>query len=55
MRKAVFLAILTLSLSPALAAAGGCRGEKLDETAASCIPGTTWDSVTGTCVETPSS
>jgi hypothetical protein len=56
MTKAVFLAVLSLTLLPSLAAAGpGCRGEKLQETAASCMPGMTWDSVSGTCVETPSS
>jgi hypothetical protein len=56
MQRAVFLAVLALTALPtAVAAGGGCHGQKLEETAASCIPGTTWDNATGACVDTPTS
>jgi hypothetical protein len=56
MKHAAFLAVLALTLLPGLAAAGpGCQGDKLEETAASCAPGTTWDSATSACVENPTS
>ena len=31
------------------------RGEALDQTAASCLPGMIWDAETGPCVEAPTS
>jgi hypothetical protein len=55
MKTATTLAVLAFTLLPTLAAAGGCRGEHVDQTAASCMAGTTWDAVKGTCVENPSS
>jgi hypothetical protein len=56
MKRAAFLAVLTVTLLPSLAAAGpGCKGEKMEETAASCAPGTTWDSATSACVANPTS
>ena len=48
------LSVLTLALLPNLALAN-CRGEALDQTAASCLPGMIWDAETGTCVESPTS
>ncbi len=32
-----------------------CVGQHSEQTAASCMAGTTWDAAKGTCVETPSS
>ncbi|NHB77672.1 hypothetical protein [Rhodobacter calidifons] len=54
MKPAGLLAILAFSLVPSLAAAG-CRGEPMNQTAASCMPGMVWDSAKGTCVEKPTS
>ncbi|HMS96897.1 MAG TPA: hypothetical protein PKA03_17070 [Tabrizicola sp.] len=48
------LTVLTLSLAPSFAGSG-CHGEHIDQTAASCMPGTVWDEAAGTCVEAPSS
>jgi hypothetical protein len=47
------LSVLTLALLPTLALAD-CRGEPLDQTAASCLPGMIWDAEGGTCTEAPS-
>lgn len=50
------LAVIALSLLPAAAfAGGGCRGEKHDQTAMSCVEGHVWDAAKGTCVPQPSS
>jgi hypothetical protein len=51
------LAVIALSLAPGMALAGGdCHGDKVKaETAASCIPGATWDEEKGACVTTPTS
>lgn len=48
------LTILTLSAGPSLAGSG-CRGEHIDQTASSCLPGMVWDETAGTCVEAPTS
>jgi hypothetical protein len=55
MKIATTLAVLALTLLPSLAAAKGCRGEHIDETASSCLPGLVWDDEKGTCVENPTS
>lgn len=54
MKLATSLAVLAFSLMPALAFAN-CRDEQTDQTAASCMPGTTWDDARATCIATPSS
>lgn len=54
MKIALTLAALALSVSPALAYAG-CADKAKEETASSCMPGTTWDAATGTCAATPAS
>ena len=48
------LTFVTLSMVPSFAGSG-CRGEQVDETASSCLPGMVWDEKAGTCVEAPSS
>ena len=53
MKVLATLSVLTLMVLPTLALAT-CRGEALDQTAASCLPGMIWDAETGTCVEAPS-
>ncbi|WP_160147789.1 hypothetical protein [Tabrizicola flagellatus] len=55
MKPASLLAVLAFTLVPSLSAAAGCRGERIDQTAASCEPGMVWDSAKGTCVEKPTS
>jgi hypothetical protein len=52
MKITLTLAALALSLTPALASP--CSGTK-DNTAASCLPGYSWDAATATCTATPSS
>jgi hypothetical protein len=55
MKIALTLSALALSLAPGLAFAQ-CSGNKVkEETASSCVPGSTWDPVTATCTATPSS
>lgn len=54
MKILVTLSALALTVLPTLALAT-CRGEALDQTAASCLPGMIWDAETGTCVEAPTS
>jgi hypothetical protein len=54
MKIATTLAALLVALLPGLSMAQ-CRGEHADQTAASCMPGTTWDAVKATCIENPSS
>ncbi|WP_167851014.1 hypothetical protein [Tabrizicola caldifontis] len=54
MKIALTLSALALSLTPALAYSG-CPGKERQETAASCMPGYTWDAEKGTCIATPSS
>lgn len=54
MKTASTLAALAIALLPGFAFAQ-CVGKHVDQTAASCMPGTTWDATKGTCVETPSS
>jgi hypothetical protein len=54
MKLATTIAAALLALLPGFALAE-CRGEHSDQTAASCLPGTTWDAATGTCSENPSS
>jgi hypothetical protein len=54
MKIALTLSALALSLAPAMAFARCSHGEAKDETAASCIPGYTWDAATATCIATPS-
>lgn len=48
------LAALALTFLPTFAFAV-CSGDEVDQTAASCMPGTVWDAETSTCVEAPSS
>jgi hypothetical protein len=55
MTLAKTLSVLILTVAPGLAFAQGCPHEKLDETAASCVPGMVWDSATSTCVSNPTS
>jgi hypothetical protein len=55
MKIATTFAVLAVTLLPGLAAAQGCRGERIDETASSCMPGLVWDDAKGTCVERPTS
>ena len=54
MKIALTLSALALALTPSLALAGGCGGKPHDKTAASCVPGYSWDQATGACVATPS-
>jgi hypothetical protein len=55
MKIVLTLSVLALSVAPAFAG-GGCNGNKMkDETASSCVPGSTWDPVTSACTVTPSS
>jgi hypothetical protein len=54
MKPALSLAVLAITLLPAQAFAQ-CRGEHPDQTAASCMPGTTWDAAKGSCVDNPTS
>lgn len=54
MKKASFLAVLALTILPNLASAT-CMGGHADQTAASCMAGTVWDEIKGTCVEKPTS
>ncbi|MCU0827336.1 MAG: hypothetical protein MUE52_07995 [Tabrizicola sp.] len=54
MKIALTLTALALSLTPAMAYSG-CADKAKTETAASCMPGTTWDAATATCTATPSS
>ena len=53
MKTTATLAALALALLPSLAFAQ-CAG-KHEQTAASCMPGTSWDAEKGACVQTPSS
>lgn len=54
MKTTTTLAALAIALLPGFAFAQ-CAGKKVEQTAASCMPGTSWDAAKGTCVETPSS
>ena len=54
MKTTTTLAALAIALLPGFAFAQ-CAGKMAEQTAASCMPGTTWDAAKGTCVETPSS
>lgn len=54
MKTATTLAALAIALLPGFAFAQ-CSGKMADQTAASCMPGTTWDAAKGTCVASPSS
>lgn len=54
MKIAATLAVLAFALVPNFSLAN-CRGEHVDETASSCLPGYGWDEAKGTCVEKPSS
>ena len=54
MKTAATLAVLAFTLMPSFAFAN-CRGDKLEETAASCTPGMTWDTEKGSCVNNPTS
>lgn len=53
MKIALTLAALALFAVPAMAA--GCSGKMKDESASSCMAGSTWDPVKGACTATPSS
>jgi len=55
MKIALTLSALALSVLPAMAYSG-CSGDKMkDETASSCAPGSTWDSVKSACTINPTS
>jgi hypothetical protein len=54
MKITMTLAALALSLSPAMAYSG-CADKVKQDTAASCMPGYTWDAEKGACTATPSS
>lgn len=54
MKTATTLAALAIALLPGLAFAD-CASKHTEQTAASCMVGTTWDASKGTCVATPSS
>lgn len=54
MKLTTTFAALAVALLPSLALAD-CRGDKSDQTAASCMPGTTWDADKGGCVANPTS
>ena len=54
MKIATTLAALAIALLPGFAFAQ-CAGKHSEQTAASCMVGTTWDEAKGACVETPSS
>jgi hypothetical protein len=53
MKLALTLAAFAALAAPALAA--GCGDKMKDETASSCMAGSTWDPVKGACTATPSS
>jgi hypothetical protein len=53
MKIALTLTALALSVMPAMAGPG-CGDKAKAETAASCMPGFTWDAATATCTATPS-
>jgi hypothetical protein len=50
---AIFTVLAVTLLSGA--AMAQCRGEQIDQTAASCLPGMVWDEATATCVDHPTS
>lgn len=54
MKTATTLAALTIALLPGFAFAQ-CAGKQPEQTATSCMAGTTWDAAKGACVDTPSS
>lgn len=54
MKIALTITALALSMSPAMAYSG-CGDKVKQETASSCVPGTTWDAATATCTAAPSS
>lgn len=54
MKTTTTLAALAIALLPGFAFAQ-CSGKHTEQTAASCMAGTTWDAVKATCVATPSS
>jgi BarA-like signal transduction histidine kinase len=53
MKFALTLAAFAVLAAPAMAA--GCSEKMKDETASSCMAGSTWDPVKGACTATPSS
>jgi BarA-like signal transduction histidine kinase len=53
MKIALTLTAFALLAAPAMAA--GCGDKMKDETASSCMSGSTWDPVKGACTATPSS
>ena len=54
MKTTTTLAALAIALLPGFAFAQ-CADKKMEQTAASCMPGTTWDAAKATCIENPSS
>ncbi len=54
MKLKTTLAVIALALTPGLAFAQ-CAGDKMNETAASCMPGASWDDAKGACVVNPTS
>ena len=56
MKPVVTLSVLAMVLLPNLAIAQGWHdGQKLDETAASCLPGMIWDVEKSACAGNPTS
>jgi hypothetical protein len=54
MKIATTLAALVFAVAPGMSLAN-CRGDHVEETAASCLPGLVWDAAKGTCVGKPTS
>jgi hypothetical protein len=54
MKIALTLSALALFAAPAMAF-GDCSGKMKDETASSCVAGTTWDPVKSACTANPTS
>ena len=54
MKITAILSILAVMLLSG-AAMATCRGDGIEQTAASCMPGMVWDEATAMCVEQPTS
>lgn len=54
MKYTTLISVLAATLFSG-AAMAQCRGEHVDQTAASCLPGMVWDEATATCVDKPTS
>jgi hypothetical protein len=54
MKQTALITVLAATLLSG-AAMAQCRGEHIDQTAASCLPGMVWDEATAACVDNPTS